>query len=76
MAEFVESALLWNHSPINTTTAATSNQTTDAVYHEPAGQHLLVDFEEVDRSFLQSETRLAQAMIELERQSSISFNAW
>jgi S-adenosylmethionine/arginine decarboxylase-like enzyme len=49
-----------------------NNQSTDAVYHEPAGQHLLVDFEEVDRSFLQSETRLAQAMIELIQTSSMT----
>jgi S-adenosylmethionine/arginine decarboxylase-like enzyme len=49
-----------------------NDQTTDAVYYEPAGQHLLVDFEEVDRSFLQSEARLAHAMIDLIQTSSMT----
>lgn len=35
------------------------------VEHAPAGQHLLLDFQFVDGEFLNSETRLAQAMIEL-----------
>jgi len=33
--------------------------------HLPAGQHLLLDIENVDRSFLNSEERLAHAMLEL-----------
>jgi len=39
---------------------------------EPAGHHLLVDLEHVDTTFLNSEERLAQAMIQLIRDSQDS----
>lgn len=40
------------------------NESNDEV-HEPAGQHLLVDMQHLDESFLNSETRIAQAMVEI-----------
>jgi S-adenosylmethionine decarboxylase proenzyme len=47
-----------------------SSPTTDAEdhdeeIHEPAGQHLLVDLENIDPDFLNSETRIAQAMVDI-----------
>lgn len=39
--------------------------------HLPAGQHLLIDIKNVDGTFLNSETRLAQAMIEVSRIDTI-----
>jgi S-adenosylmethionine decarboxylase proenzyme len=40
--------------------------------HLPAGQHLLVDIEHVDASFLNSEQRLALAMMEVVNESNIT----
>ncbi|KAL7450672.1 hypothetical protein ACHAWC_002552 [Mediolabrus comicus] len=40
--------------------------------HLPAGQHLLVDIKDVDSEFLNSETRLASAMIELTNESKLT----
>jgi len=40
--------------------------------HLPAGQHLLVDIKHVDPHFLNSEVRLAEAMIELTKASSLT----
>ena len=50
---------------------SSTNDTCDGVFeaieeeHLPAGQHLLIDIEHVDASFLNSEERLAVAMLEL-----------
>jgi len=44
----------------------------DSGEHLPAGQHLLVDFKDVDSEFLNSEERLAQAMIELTNESKLT----
>jgi len=46
----------------------TKNEDGDEI-HEPAGQHLLVDIENVDAVFLDSEERLVQAMLDLVRLS-------
>ena len=40
--------------------------------HLPAGQHLLVDLEHVDPAFLNSEVRLAEAMLELVNESRLT----
>ena len=40
--------------------------------HEPAGQHLLIDIEYVDAVFLDSEERLAQAMLDLVNLSGLT----
>ena len=40
--------------------------------HLPAGQHLLVDIKDVDSEFLNDETRLATAMIELVNESKLT----
>jgi S-adenosylmethionine decarboxylase proenzyme len=40
--------------------------------HLPAGQHLLIDLKDVSSSFLNSETRLAQAMIDLINESRLT----
>jgi S-adenosylmethionine decarboxylase proenzyme len=40
--------------------------------HLPAGQHLLVDIKDVDSNFLNSEERLATAMIELINESKLT----
>jgi len=40
--------------------------------HEPSGQHLLIDIENVDGVFLNSEERLANAMIELVTKSGLT----
>lgn len=41
------------------------NETDDGEIHMPKGQHLLVDIEHVEEAFLDSEERLAAAMLEL-----------
>jgi S-adenosylmethionine decarboxylase proenzyme len=40
--------------------------------HEPAGQHLLVDIENIDGAFLNSKERLARAMMELVDMSGLT----
>ena len=40
--------------------------------HEPSGQHLLIDIANVDMAFLNSEERLATAMIELVNESGLT----
>ena len=40
--------------------------------HLPAGQHLLVDIKDVDSKFLNSEERLAKAMIELTEETKLT----
>lgn len=40
--------------------------------HLPAGQHLLVDIEGVDADFLNSESRLSQAMVETVQESGLT----
>ena len=40
--------------------------------HLPAGQHLLVDLKGIDASFLNSEERLAHAMVEVVNQASLT----
>jgi len=40
--------------------------------HLPAGQHLLVDIKNVDRTFLNSETRLARAMVDVVNESKLT----
>jgi S-adenosylmethionine decarboxylase proenzyme len=66
-------------SVVSTTTLSTGNQTTAAnssnhnnnknggeqEVHAPAGQHLLIDIKWVDGTFLNSEERLARAMIDV-----------
>ena len=44
----------------------------NAEQHLPAGQHLLVDLKGVDSSFLNSEQRLAYAMIEVVNEASLT----
>jgi S-adenosylmethionine decarboxylase proenzyme len=44
----------------------------DEVEHAPAGQHLLLDFQYVDSGFLNSERRLANAMLELVNQCGLT----
>ena len=46
--------------------SSSSSSTDDAIaIHLPAGQHILLDIENVDGNFLNSEERLAHAMLEL-----------
>jgi S-adenosylmethionine decarboxylase proenzyme len=55
-------------TPPTTTTASTrteSDNEDDEEIHLPAGQHLLIDIKNVDASFLASEERLANAMLEV-----------
>ena len=40
--------------------------------HQPAGQHLLVDFKNVDKDFLNSEERLANAMVEVIQEGGLT----
>jgi len=51
--------------PNNNTPPPVDSNITDGEVHLPAGQHLLLDIENVDGSFLNSEERLAHAMLEL-----------
>lgn len=44
----------------------------DASDHLPAGQHLLVDIKDVDSDFLNSEERLAQAMVDVVNDSKLT----
>lgn len=44
----------------------------DEEEHLPAGQHLLVDMKGIDASFLNSEERLARAMIEVVNEASLT----
>lgn len=44
----------------------------DSDLHLPAGQHLLVDIKNVDSEFLNSEQRLATAMVELITESQLT----
>uniref|UniRef100_A0A7S2HCC7 PABS domain-containing protein n=1 Tax=Helicotheca tamesis TaxID=374047 RepID=A0A7S2HCC7_9STRA len=44
----------------------------DEEEHLPAGQHLLVDIKDVDGSFLNSEERLAQAMVDVVNDSKLT----
>jgi S-adenosylmethionine decarboxylase proenzyme len=44
----------------------------DEVEHAPAGQHLLLDFQYVDSGFLNSELRLANAMLDLVNQCGLT----
>ena len=39
--------------------------------HSPSGQHLLIDIKHVDPNFLNSEQRLASAMIELTKEANV-----
>jgi len=48
-----------------------SNDTEDEEHH-PAGQHLLVDIKNVDGTFLNSELRLAEAMISVVNESRLT----
>lgn len=56
----------------DTNGAVTEGITMKANVHEPSGQHLLVDIANVDPAFLNSEERLARAMIDLILQSSMT----
>ncbi|GAX19841.1 hypothetical protein FisN_11Lh287 [Fistulifera solaris] len=49
-----------------------TQQGDDEEEHQPAGQHMLVDIKNVDGSFLNSELRLANAMVELVRLSGLT----
>lgn len=44
----------------------------DGEIHEPAGQHLLIDIENVDSKFLDSEERLAEAMLKIVEVSGLT----
>jgi len=48
------------------------HNTDESGEHLPAGQHLLLDFKDVDSDFLNSEERLAKAMIELTNESGLT----
>jgi S-adenosylmethionine decarboxylase proenzyme len=50
----------------------TSSVGNDDDVHLPAGQHLLVDIKNVDSFFLNSEVRLAQAMIDVVNESQLT----
>jgi S-adenosylmethionine/arginine decarboxylase-like enzyme len=57
-----------NHSTTTTTTTTFAvTKTMHQELYEPSGQHILVDMEHVDPTFLRSEERLTQAMVELIR---------
>jgi spermidine synthase len=49
-----------------------ANFTDNKEVHEPAGQHLLVDIENVDGVFLNSVKRLAHAMVDLVKKSGLT----
>lgn len=54
------------------TEGAASSDIPKEEIHEPAGQHLLVDIKFVDSVFLNSESRLANAMVELISMSGLT----
>lgn len=59
-------------STLTTTTATPTDADAPEDIHEPAGQHLLVDFRNVHRDFLQSEERLVGAMQQLIQGSQLT----
>jgi S-adenosylmethionine decarboxylase proenzyme len=54
------------------TASANASETEDDSVHLPAGQHLLVDIKNVDATFLNSETRLAHAMVDVVNESKLT----
>jgi S-adenosylmethionine decarboxylase proenzyme len=54
------------------TLADKDNEQTDEELHEPSGQHLLVDIKSVEGTFLNSEDRLARAMMNLVELSGLT----
>jgi len=52
--------------------ADTTDSTTGDAEHSPAGQHLLVDIKNVDGTFLNSEKRLAEAMVTVVNESKLT----
>jgi len=67
--EKFNSSIFGQHAPNKNEQVHNSD---DSGEHLPAGQHLLVDFKDVDSEFLNSEERLAQAMIELTNESKLT----
>lgn len=59
-----------SNSNSNSNPNATNND--DKEEHLPAGQHLLVDIKNVDSTFLNSETRLAHAMVDVVNESKLT----
>lgn len=59
-------------SPVLNATNDYSHNSDDDGLHLPAGQHLLVDIKDVDAMFLNSEERLARAMISLIDESKLT----
>ncbi len=60
---------------INMTASAPNNapsEKEDLEEHLPAGQHLLVDIKNVDAAFLNSESRLAHAMVQVVNESKLT----
>jgi len=57
---------------VTETTATVNNSNEEEEIHEPAGQHLLVDIENVDAHFLDSEELLAEAMMTLIDESGLT----
>ena len=58
--------------PLESEPAANETSDHEEEEHLPAGQHLLVDIKDVDAGFLNSEERLAQAMIEVVNDSRLT----
>lgn len=58
--------------PINERLNETHEEGEDEEEHLPAGQHLLVDIDNIEADFLNSEERLATAMVELVNDSGLT----
>lgn len=58
--------------PIKQAPIADEDDEEDSANYQPAGQHLLVDIKNVDGLFLNSEARLAQAMVDLVSNSGLT----
>lgn len=57
---------------VNVISSDDAAQSSKEALHVPAGQHLLVDIKNVDGTFLNSELRLAQAMVDVVNQSKLT----
>lgn len=60
------------HSSLENSTLDDGEETDDEELHLPSGQHLLVDIKHVDSAFLNSEARLAHAMVKVVNESKLT----
>lgn len=60
------------HQECRASTSNNTNGTKNNEEHLPAGQHLLIDIEHVDSTFLNSEERLANAMLDLVKECGLT----